>query len=275
MTKYERLQGLKPRGVRTTDDAWAKLKGWCQRLKVTLEEGLDKLLMGLDDFEGGADDRKPAKVGRPADARLVEKYKEGQEKLEADKQAFAAEYVLAPEPVETAEPKPPYKDNRIGDVTYQGTAGVESAPTPDLTQPETSIIEPEAAAAFREEAEELRRDLDPFRRQPNLLKAMELYQALVLKHPQSDKVDECAYYLGQIYASSYVGSMAKAAEYYEKCALWNPKTEKDARFRAAESYEKAHLSEKAGELYRRTAAEDPFPENREVAKDRLKRYGKN
>ena len=124
------------------------------------------------------------------------------------------------------------------------------------------------------QAEELRRDLDPFRRQANLLKALEIYQSLVLKHPQSDKVDECAYYLGQIFASSYVGNMPKAAEYYEKCALWNPKTDKDARFRAAEAYEKCRNAEKAGELYRLAAQDDPVPENREVAKERLKRYAR-
>ena len=132
---------------------------------------------------------------------------------------------------------------------------------------------PDADALFAQ-AEDLRRDLDPFRRQANLLKALEIYQALVLKYPQSDKVDECAYSLGQIFASSYVGNTAKAAEYYEKCVLWNPKTDKDARFRAAEAYEKARNNEKAGELYRLAAQDDPVPENREVAKERLKRYAK-
>ncbi len=128
---------------------------------------------------------------------------------------------------------------------------------------------PEADTLFTQ-AEDCRRDLDPFRRQTNLLKALELYQALVLKHPQSDKVDECAYYMGQIYASSYLGNMAKAAEYYEKCLLWNPRTDKDARFRAAEAYEKAKNPQKARELYRLAAAEDPVPEHREIAKERLK-----
>lgn len=136
-------------------------------------------------------------------------------------------------------------------------------------------VEPVAEAdQLFTQAEQLRKDLDPFRRQANLLKALEIYQALVLKHPQSDKVDECAYYLGQIYASSYLSDLAKAAEYYEKCVLWNPRTDKDARFRAAEAYEKARNGEKAEALYRAAAAEDPLPENREVAKERLKRYAR-
>ena len=130
---------------------------------------------------------------------------------------------------------------------------------------------PEADQVF-DQAEGFRKDLDPFRRQPNLLKALDLYQSLILKFPQSDKVDECAYYLGQIYASSYVGDWAKAAEYYEKCSLWNPHTDKDSRFRAAEAYEKARNQEKAAELYRLAAQEDPSPEHREVAKERLQRY---
>lgn len=129
---------------------------------------------------------------------------------------------------------------------------------------------PEADTLFAQ-AEDCRRDLDPFRRQTNLLKALEIYQALILKHPQSDKVDECAYYMGQIYASSYLGNMAKAAEYYEKCLLWNPKTDKDARFRSAEAYEKARNPQKAQELYRLAAEEDPVPEHREIAKERLKK----
>ena len=129
---------------------------------------------------------------------------------------------------------------------------------------------PEADQLF-DQAEAFRKDLDPFRRQPNLLKALDLYQTLILKFPQSDKVDECAYYLGQIYASSYVGDWQKAAEYYEKCVLWNPRTDKDARLRAAEAYEKARNREKAAELYRLAAKDDPSPENREAAKDRLQR----
>lgn len=136
-------------------------------------------------------------------------------------------------------------------------------------------VEPVAEAdALFARAEGHRKDLDPFRRQTNLLKALELYQALVLQHPQSDKVDECAYYLGQIFASSYLGDMAKAADYYEKCFLWNPQTDKDARFRAAEACEKAKNPAKAAELYRKAAEDDPLPENREVSKERLKRLAK-
>ena len=40
----------------------------------------------------------------------------------------------------------------------------------------------------------------------------------------------------------------------------------------AESYEKARNANKAAEMYRKAAQDDPSPENREVARERLKRY---
>jgi len=57
--------------------------------------------------------------------------------------------------------------------------------------------------------------------------------------------------LGDLYESKAYKQHRRAAAYYERCFQWNPKTNREARIRAARIYDK-QLSEraKAIELYR-------------------------
>jgi hypothetical protein len=85
----------------------------------------------------------------------------------------------------------------------------------------------------------------------NQRRAEILLQKLLTNHPQSDKISDAAFQLGDIYESKAFHQFGRAAAYYERCFQWNPKTQFDARLRAARLYDR-QLNERnrAIELYR-------------------------
>ncbi len=78
-----------------------------------------------------------------------------------------------------------------------------------------------------------------------------LLQQLLTNYPQSDKISDTAYQLGDIYENKPFKQYDHAAVYFERCFQWNPKTHFDARLRAARLYER-YQSERAHalEIYR-------------------------
>lgn len=85
----------------------------------------------------------------------------------------------------------------------------------------------------------------------NQRRAELLFQQLLTNYPQSDKIDDAAYQLGDIYESRAYKQYRRAALYYERCFQWNPNTQFDARIRAARLYDK-YLQERshAMDLYK-------------------------
>jgi hypothetical protein len=85
----------------------------------------------------------------------------------------------------------------------------------------------------------------------NQRRAELLLQEILTKYPTSNKIDDCAYQLGTIYESKAYKHYERAAAYYERCFLWNPQTDFDARLKAARLYDH-QLNERARaiELYR-------------------------
>ncbi|MCI0684394.1 MAG: hypothetical protein L0Y71_19965 [Gemmataceae bacterium] len=85
----------------------------------------------------------------------------------------------------------------------------------------------------------------------NQRRAEILFQELLTKYPQSDKISDAAFMLGDIYESKAYKHYRRAAQYYERCFQWNPRTQMEARLRAARIYDR-HLNERgrAIELYR-------------------------
>jgi hypothetical protein len=65
-----------------------------------------------------------------------------------------------------------------------------------------------------------------------------LLQQLLTNYPQSDKISDAAYQLGDVYESKAFRQYERAAAYFERCFQWNPKTHFDARMRAARLYER-------------------------------------
>ena len=97
-----------------------------------------------------------------------------------------------------------------------------------------------------------------------------LFQQLLTNYPQSDKISDTAYMLGDIYESKVFHQNERAAVYFERCFQWNPKTHFDARLRAARLYER-YQSERnhAIEIYKEITTHETDPKRVEEAQRRL------
>jgi TolA-binding protein len=97
-----------------------------------------------------------------------------------------------------------------------------------------------------------------------------LFQQLLTNYPQSDKISDAAYQLGDIYESKPFRQYERAAAYFERCFQWNPKTHFDARLRAARLYER-YQSERshAIEIYKEITTHETDPKRVEEAQKRL------
>jgi TolA-binding protein len=104
----------------------------------------------------------------------------------------------------------------------------------------------------------------------NQRRAELLLQQLLSNYPQSDKISDAAYQLGDIYESRPYKEYDRAASYFERCFQWNPKTHFDARLRAARLYER-QLNDKnrAMDIYREVIAHETEDARVEEAKKRL------
>jgi TolA-binding protein len=104
----------------------------------------------------------------------------------------------------------------------------------------------------------------------NQRRAEILFQELITKYPQSDKISDTAYQLGTIYESRPYKMPRRAAQYYERCFQWNPKTSFDARIRAARIYDR-QLQErgKAQDLYKEVTTHETDPKRLQEADKRL------
>jgi TolA-binding protein len=104
----------------------------------------------------------------------------------------------------------------------------------------------------------------------NLRRAEILFQQLLSDYPQSDKIDDAAYQLGNIYESRTFKQYRRAASYYERCFQWNPNTDTDARMKAAELYDKTLQDRgRAIQLYREVTHRDADQGRVDKAKRRL------
>jgi len=85
----------------------------------------------------------------------------------------------------------------------------------------------------------------------NQRRAELLLQKLLTDYPQSNKISDTAYELGDLYESKAYRQYRRAAQYFERCFQWNPTTHFDARLRAARLYDRQLLERaKAIEIYR-------------------------
>ena len=104
----------------------------------------------------------------------------------------------------------------------------------------------------------------------NQRRAELLLQKMLSDHPQSDKISDGAYQLGDIYESKAYKQYDRAAHYFERCFQWNPKTQFDARLRAARLYER-NVGERshAMDIYREIINRETDPKRIEEAQRRL------
>jgi TolA-binding protein len=96
-----------------------------------------------------------------------------------------------------------------------------------------------------------------------------LFQQLLTSYPESDKIGDAAYQLGDLYEGKGYQQPRRAAVYFERCFQWQPNTHFDARMRAARLYDKT-LQErsKALELYKEVTDHETDPKMLEEARKR-------
>ena len=101
--------------------------------------------------------------------------------------------------------------------------------------------------------------------------ALDKFQTIIEKYPESDKIDEAAFRMGEIYGGYYFEDWARAVECYQRCWQWNPKTPLPAILNAAKIYEdKLKARDKAVELYNRVITESQDPDQVKTAQEHLK-----
>ena len=88
--------------------------------------------------------------------------------------------------------------------------------------------------------------------------ALLLFRQLVEKYPNSTKIAQSAFYIGEIYRE-YFRQHIRAVHWYRRAWEWDPNTMLPARFRAAVTYD-YHLAEyaKALKLYREVVKKETF-----------------
>jgi TolA-binding protein len=104
----------------------------------------------------------------------------------------------------------------------------------------------------------------------NQRRAEILLQQLLTNYPQSDKIGEAAFQLGDIYESKANHQFERAAIYFERSFQWNSGMAHEARLRAARLYDKQlHEQRKAHDLYKDVTTHDTDPKRIAEAQKRL------
>lgn len=106
--------------------------------------------------------------------------------------------------------------------------------------------------------------------QDNQRRAELLLQDLLTRYPDSTRIVEAAYALGELYEGRAFRQFERAAAYYERSVQWDPATRTDARLRVARIYDR-DLRDRARaiEWYRQVIEHDPSPSRRQEAQRRL------
>lgn len=104
----------------------------------------------------------------------------------------------------------------------------------------------------------------------NQRRAEIVFQEILSKYPDSDKIADVAYELGDLYESRSYKQYHRAAAYFERSYQWRKGGFTDARLRAARLYDK-QLNErsKAIELYRDVIQHDGDKDRMKEAEKRL------
>ena len=137
--------------------------------------------------------------------------------------------------------------NRVQKFRYLLDAEVAS----DDLRPEDRIAE--ADALYEQGLELMRRGghgVLGIYRQDRMIEAADLFRDLIERYPSSDKIDDAAFYCGEIHKDYLPGQELIAVKWYERAYTWDPQTPHPARFQAAVIYDyRLHNRDRALELY--------------------------
>ncbi len=122
----------------------------------------------------------------------------------------------------------------------------------DTLVPRDSI--PEADALFqrgRTLMEEGGHSLPALYRRNKMREALAVFRELIEQFPASDKIDDAAFFSGEIHKEYFKGHERLAVRWYERAFIWDSATPYPARFQAAAVYDlRLHDRDRALELYR-------------------------
>jgi len=114
--------------------------------------------------------------------------------------------------------------------------------------------------------------LPPWGKEARLKEARRLHLSLIEKYPESRRLSDAAFSLGDIMGGMYFREYEAAAKYYKLCFQWNPKTRLPARYRAGLIYEnKLGKYEEAARMYYLASRQGPDELLRQQASIRLER----
>ncbi|MBN1765880.1 MAG: tetratricopeptide repeat protein [Sedimentisphaerales bacterium] len=101
--------------------------------------------------------------------------------------------------------------------------------------------------------------------------AKERFNELITKYPSSDKIDDAAFQIGEIY-QHYLKDYHKALIYYQRVWQWDPQTPLPARYSVARIYDDyLHDRVKAMEYYQMAVnLESAYPAKVDYAKTRIR-----
>lgn len=106
-------------------------------------------------------------------------------------------------------------------------------------------------------------------RKENRITAVKRLDKLIQEYPDSDKVDDAAFAIAEIYASIYLKDYESAAKYYIKSYPLNPGIKQPALLHAAEMYDKMANYSRAKVIYKQAAVYSPDAKSCKKAQKRL------
>jgi hypothetical protein len=87
-------------------------------------------------------------------------------------------------------------------------------------------------------------------REDVMLDALDMMRRVIYEYPTSDKIDDAAFFIGEIHKEYLKDQSEIAVQWYERAWTWNPETPHQARFQAAVVYDyRMHDRAKALEAY--------------------------
>lgn len=96
-----------------------------------------------------------------------------------------------------------------------------------------------------------------FYKRTTMLQAAETLQQVIERFPSSDKIDDAAFFLGEIHKEYFKDQEQIAVKWYERSLAWDPQTPHPVRFQAAVVYDyRLHDRDRALELYHAVVEEE-------------------
>ena len=96
-------------------------------------------------------------------------------------------------------------------------------------------------------------------REDVMLDALDMFTRMIRQHPTSDKIDDAAFYCGEIHKEYLKYQDDIAVKWYERAIEWDPRTPHAARFQAAVVYDfRMHDRARALELYHEVLKRERF-----------------